>query len=125
MLLYKIRKIKNASLAFSEKENVVTFRERVSGKVNMFEESELISLLITLGGSFFLWATRRIIINLPFHRLLLVSFGFYLFSKICTVLEGFFWESALNSLEHICSVASCAVFFWWCLRLGARKETGG
>ncbi|MEJ5259447.1 MAG: hypothetical protein WHS88_04570 [Anaerohalosphaeraceae bacterium] len=90
----------------------------------MFEESELITLLITLGVSFFLWATRKIIITLPFYRLLLVNFGFYLFSKVCTVLEGFFWESVLNSLEHISAILSCAVFFWWCLRLGTRKETG-
>ncbi|HOQ04059.1 MAG TPA: hypothetical protein PKY88_02445 [Anaerohalosphaeraceae bacterium] len=90
----------------------------------MFEESELIALLITLGVSFFLWATRKIIMNLPSYQFLLISFGFYLASKICTVLEGFFWESALNSLEHISAILSCAVFFWWCLRLGAKKETG-
>ncbi len=91
----------------------------------MFEESELIALLITFGVSFFLWATRKIIITLPFYHLLLISFGFYFFSKVCTVLEGFFWETALNSLEHISAIASCTVFFWWCLRLGAKKETGG
>ncbi|HOK67430.1 MAG TPA: hypothetical protein PK054_03470 [Anaerohalosphaeraceae bacterium] len=90
----------------------------------MFEESELIALLITVGVSFFLLATRKIIITLPSYQFLLVSFGFYLASKVCTVLEGFFWETALNSLEHICAILSCAVFFWWCLRLGTDKESG-
>lgn len=90
----------------------------------MIEESELITLLITIGVGFFLWATRKIIITLPFHRLLITSFSFYLFSKVCTVVEGFFWETVLNSLEHLSAILFCAVFFWWCLRLGTRKETG-
>lgn len=90
----------------------------------MVEESELISLLITWGIVFFLLATRKVIRSLPSYQFLCISFGFFLLSRTCTVLEGFFWETVLNALEHICAFLGCAVFFWWCLQVGLRKEAG-
>lgn len=88
----------------------------------MFEESELITLLITMGVGFFLLVMRKIIPTLPSYRFLVLSFGFYLIAKVCTVLEGFFWEGLLNTLEHLSTILFCAVFFGWCLKMGSQKE---
>lgn len=88
----------------------------------MFEESELITLLIAFGVAWFLLSARKAIISLPSYRFLLLGFVFYLVSKISTVLEGFVWESFFNPLEHISTVLFYALLFWWSLRVRVQKE---
>ncbi|HRU14462.1 MAG TPA: hypothetical protein P5017_01925 [Anaerohalosphaeraceae bacterium] len=87
------------------------------------QENEVITLLITVGVGFFLLANRKTIRTLPFHRILMISYSFYLASLFFTVLEGFIWETVLNYLEHISMVAFSCAFFWWCWRMGVRRET--
>lgn len=88
----------------------------------MFQENELITLLITVGIGFFFWADKKSITYLPAWKLLILSFLCYLASTCFTVLEGYLWETTLNILEHLSILLFSIFFLFWCWQVGLRRE---
>lgn len=88
----------------------------------MYQENEIVTLLITLGIGFFFWANRKSIVQVQAWYMLLVSYLFYFVSTCFTVLEGYIWPTALNLLEHLFILLFSIVFLLWCWQIGYRKE---
>lgn len=90
----------------------------------MFQENEVVSLLIGLGALVFLLA------NLPRLRrganwqVLFGGFCVYLAARVLTVLEGVFWPAGLNVLEHFCYAGSAVLLAAWCWLSFGRRRAG-
>ena len=86
------------------------------------EEAEVITLL--LGGAALLvtYFRRAELRELEGARLLVVSFGLLFSGWVLTVLEGWFWKSALDLLEHACYAASAVLVAAWCRRRLSQRE---
>ena len=85
----------------------------------MFEENELVMILLG-GGVFVLTRIYRKILNrIEAVEWLLTSFHILLAGWLVTVLEGFFWPDLLNLAEHICYALSSALLAWWCWRINS------
>ena len=91
----------------------------------MVQDSEVITLIITVGVGFFLWINRQPLQHLYDWKLLFLSYLFYLGGAIFTVAEGFVWEVGLNLLEHISYLLFSISFLLWCWRIGFRRENKG
>ena len=83
----------------------------------MIHEKEIIMLLLG-GGVFIFTLFYQTSIKRIRAWLTLIS-GFYilLLAWILTVLEGFFWETPLNYLEHLCYALSSTLISIWCVRV--------
>jgi len=80
----------------------------------MFQENEIIMLLLGIGVLIFIFANRSRLKSLPASQLLFAGFGALLAGWVLTVLEGFFWGEALNLIEHVCYAASAVLMAGWC-----------
>ena len=89
----------------------------------MFQENELVMLLLGVGVLVFTLGNRFRLKRLPASKILCA--GFYMLSAgwILTVLEGFFWKGVLNYLEHMCCAGSSLLVAVWCWKVfGSKKE---
>lgn len=87
--------------------------------------NEIVMLLIGVGVLIFILGSRPRLKNLPASNILFAGFYVLLGSWIVTVLEGFFWESFLNYIDHGCyAVGSVLVAVWCCKVFGSGKTTG-
>ena len=88
----------------------------------MFQESEIINLILSIGS---------LCIFIPFLRmrgiaglhLFLVGFGLILAAQIFTVVEGVVWKSFFNHLEHFCYGMSGIFFAVACIRMPRSRES--
>lgn len=74
----------------------------------MYEESELINLIMAGISVLLLWGFRRI--RLPLTRTLLAAYGALLCGQFFTVAEGFVLPQLLNVAEHL-SYAVAGILF--------------
>jgi membrane protein CcdC involved in cytochrome C biogenesis len=91
----------------------------------MIHENEVITLAIGIGVYIFVVVYRTQIERIPDWKTVLMAYRIFLVAWALTVLEGFFWESALNALEHLCYVFGMiliVVWIWKTTRI--RKESG-
>lgn len=90
----------------------------------MFQESEIITLVVALVGAFLLTFvfTRRKVPELGFFY---AGFFFIVAASLFTVAEGVIWNTAFNLLEHLCYVFSAVSFIAGCLLLGRRPGAEG
>lgn len=65
----------------------------------MVQANEMINLLLTLAGTILFIVFSRGYTRPPF-RLLYLGFMLVLLASLFTVLEGLFWFSVFNILEH-------------------------
>lgn len=65
----------------------------------MVQANEMINLLLTLAGTILFIVFSRGYARPPF-RLLYLGFMLVLLASLFTVLEGLFWFSVFNILEH-------------------------
>jgi hypothetical protein len=89
----------------------------------MFQESEIITLVVALVGAFLLIFvfTRRKVPELGFFY---SGFFFIVATSLFTVVEGVVWNGFFNLLEHLCYVFSAASFILGCLFLDRRPGAG-
>jgi hypothetical protein len=88
----------------------------------MVQSNELVTLIVGLGGLWFVLAYREELARVPFSRLLLGAFGANLATWICTVAEGFFWGDLLNLLEHAASAVTAVLLALWCFKVTGSTE---
>ena len=83
----------------------------------MIHENEII--MVILGGGVFIFTLvyQTRIRRIPAWLTLISGFYILFAAWILTVLEGFFWESRLNYLEHLCYALSSVLMSIWCLRV--------
>lgn len=88
----------------------------------MIQENEVVTLVIGVGALVFIWINHVELKRLPAPRILIAAFHMFLAGWIMTVLEGFFWEGLLHTLEHICYAGSSILVAVWCWKVFQRKE---
>ena len=89
----------------------------------MLAENEAVSLLLSLGILLFFWANLERIRELPGYRPMLWGFLTYLIASIFTILEGFFWSSGFNFLEHLGYLISSAFLAAWIVQLAQARRS--
>lgn len=89
----------------------------------MFQESEIITLVVALVGAFLLTFvfTRR---KVPELGLFYSGFFFIVAASLFTVVEGAIWSAFFNLLEHLCYIFSAVSFVLGCLFLDRRPGAG-
>lgn len=88
----------------------------------MAQENEVILLLLGLGVLIFALANRERLAKLPAVRLLAAGLCLLLAAWVLTILEGFFWPTALNLAEHGCYAASASFNAAWCWQVLCKRE---
>jgi len=88
----------------------------------MFQESELVNLALALVALCILIPLRKREGCHP-NAAYLVGFCFVVAALFFTVVEGVFWHSFFNVLEHLCYAAS-GLSFVFALRGEMREEAG-
>lgn len=85
--------------------------------------NEIVMLLIGVCVLIFILGSRPRLKRLPASNILVAGFYMLLGSWILTVLEGFFWESYLNYIDHACYAVGSVLVALWCWKVfGSRKE---
>lgn len=79
----------------------------------MFQENELIHLLISVGILIFVIIYWKELAGFYHIRLLIAAFLFLLASGIFTLMEGVFWYGFFNGLEHLCDLLRTVVILIW------------
>ena len=79
--------------------------------------NEIVMLLIGVGVLIFILGNRPRLKSLPASNILIAGFFMLLVSWFLTVLEGFFWESFLNYIEHACCAVGSVLVAVWCWKV--------
>ncbi|MCD6328729.1 hypothetical protein J7M28_14420 [bacterium] len=89
----------------------------------MIQENEVLTLLLGAGVLIFILINGQALKRLPSWKTLISAFYMLLAGWVLTILEGFFWGSFLNIVEHACYSASAVLVAVWCWKVhGSRKE---
>ena len=92
---------------------------------SVIQENELITLIVACFVLIFIIVKRAELKSIPFSGILLLAYGVVFAGWTITVLESFFFPTAMNILEHICYAMSSAILALWCYKFfcspGARK----
>jgi len=90
----------------------------------MFQESEIVNLLVGFGSiPVLLVLARRV--RLPRAPLLYAAFSCILAGYVFTVVEGILWGDFLNLLEHLSYAAAGVLFFAYFLLLSRKRAPPG
>lgn len=82
----------------------------------LIQESEVVTLVISVGGGAFLFVNRAQVRRLPFPTALVLGYLCCAGAAFSTVAEGFFWEPVLNGIEHVFYLLSSVCVFVWLWR---------
>jgi hypothetical protein len=88
----------------------------------LFQENEIIMLLLGMGVLILTRVNRVRLERIPASKFLVAVFYTLVTGWAMTVLEGFFWEDFLNHLEHICYAASSLLMALWCWKVFVGKH---
>jgi hypothetical protein len=88
----------------------------------MIQGNEMVMLCLGIGGLIFLWRNRHRVNQLPSGKILIIGFCILLMGWLMTVLEGFFWPTSLNYIEHICYAVSAIYVMLWTLAIFKQEE---
>jgi hypothetical protein len=91
----------------------------------MFEEREVITLLLAIGVLVFIVFQQQTLRSVQNWPVLQTSFALLLASLACSVIEGVFAAPVydlLNALQHICSAASAIMLAVWCWLTFVRRR---
>jgi hypothetical protein len=83
----------------------------------MFEERELLGLLLGCFAAVAMIRSRDVLGKLPNHTWLLAAFSFHGIAWMSTVVEGICLPWLLNLLQHLSSAIGTVCLAWWCCRL--------
>ena len=89
----------------------------------MIQENEIIMCVLGLGILTYTLVNKSLFKRIPSSKILLVAFCTVAVGWVLTVLEGFFWYSILNFIEHMCYAASSILTVIWCWKVfpGAKE----
>ena len=90
----------------------------------MIQANEILNLILFLGVLFFILKNRPELNRLPALALLMGGFHMLVLAAALTIVEGFFWEAALNVLEHVCYAAGALLMAIWCGLVFTRRRSG-
>jgi len=79
----------------------------------MIQENELITIFIGIGLLIFIIFNYSKLKTLPAIKIILTGLSVLAIGWILTILEGFFLEELLNSLEHLCYFLSSIIMTVW------------
>ena len=85
----------------------------------MFEEREIITLLLGVAVLTFILWRRKELNNLPHINILLAGYSAFLAGWLFTVAESLLWHDALNVLEHLSIAAGSVFLLAWCRKISA------
>lgn len=86
----------------------------------MLKENEVIMLVLGIGVMFLIALNRTILIRIRFWQILYIAYCVLFCGWLFTVLEGFFYEQLLNTLEHISYFISAVLLIIWVWRSTGR-----
>jgi len=91
----------------------------------VIQENEIVMLILGGGVFIFTLVCQMRIKRIPEWQILVLGFYFLLAGWILTVIEGFFWRSPLNYLEHLSYACSSTLMAVWCWRVvfGGKQGT--
>jgi drug/metabolite transporter (DMT)-like permease len=87
--------------------------------------SEVVGLLLALGGAAFVLVERRRLRRNGDAGLPAAAFAVLLAGWVLTLAEEFAWPGALNLLEHLCYATGTALLAGWCWRRLRRRGGDG
>ena len=79
----------------------------------MIQENELITIFIGIGLLILIIFNYSKLKTLPAIKIILTGLSVLAIGWILTILEGFFLEELLNSLEHLCYFLSSIIMTVW------------
>jgi hypothetical protein len=82
----------------------------------VFQENELFNLLVSAIGLLIVYSSFNKL-TFPWIKDFILGYLFFFSSTVFTILEGFFWFSLFNVLEHAAHVFTGLCFLRGCLRL--------
>lgn len=85
----------------------------------MVRENEIIMAVLSLGVLTFIYLNDVHLKRVEAFKLLFAGFCAFTAGWILTVLEGFFFETVLNLMEHMCYAAGGILLAVWCRRVFA------
>jgi hypothetical protein len=91
----------------------------------MFQEYEIISIILTMGLLGYLVLNRNRMVRVPSHRLLLLTFSLMIAGWIFTVLEEVVFHDLLNLLEHIVYTLGAFSLAVWCRKVFTAPRGAG
>ncbi len=82
----------------------------------LIQESEAVTLIISVGGAVFLFVNRQQLRQLPFPAALALGYLCCVAAALATVAEGFIWTPLINAVEHVLYLLSSVCVFAWMWR---------
>ncbi len=80
----------------------------------MYQQNEIVMLLLGVGVLIFAIRNRKGLKRLPSCIILMTAFYLLLVTWLATVLEGFIWNTFFNLVEHVGLAASSVLTTIWC-----------
>ena len=87
----------------------------------MVLESEIITLVLGVGVSIFIWFNRLELKKLPASKILMAAFSMFLAGWSLAIVENFVLPDFLNYLEHASHAMGSILVAFWCWRQFGRK----
>ena len=78
------------------------------------QENEIVMVILGLGVLVLVLTNRFQLKRVPSFAVLFAGFVAFMVGWIMTVVEGFLWNTLLNSFEHICYAVGSMVVAAWC-----------
>ena len=88
----------------------------------MVYENEIIMFVLGLGVLIFILANYHRLKRIPSIQLLITGYCIFTAGWCLTILEGFFWKTVLNYLEHISYAAGAIIMAIWFRKVFRRPE---
>ena len=88
----------------------------------VFRESEIVTLVMSIGVLVFFTAWRSRLKEIPSYKTFLLSFYLLTANWLFTVLEAVYWPDLLNLLEHACYAASTILLAVWLWQVLTRRR---
>ncbi len=90
----------------------------------MYQENEILTLVLGIFVAIFIIYYNSQTKDLPFRKYLLAAYYLLLWGWFCTVAEGFVWYSFFNYSEHISYALGSVFLFIWSLKITLAKRKG-
>jgi hypothetical protein len=91
----------------------------------MIQPKEIVMLIIGIGVFVFMMGNRSQLERIPYSPLLLKGFYVLFSGWAFTVIEGFFWGTLFNYLEHVSYAAASLLIAAWCWKVFGRETEAG
>jgi hypothetical protein len=88
----------------------------------MFEEREVITLLLGVGVVIFVIRQRDVLRSVQNWPMLCLAFLLLFASLAASVIEVMIWEKVVNWLQHLCSSLSAIALAIWCWLTFVRRD---